>query len=187
MEQLILTSKIRGGKFTEITKDKAIFVCDNNHVSIYTKANIERRIKLNRWVKCFRTICVEKPKKIYEKEFGKILHDVFNIPFTKVRPFWLVNPKTGKNLEIDFYNEEYKLGFEYQELHHFQPTKHRNLKQTQKYDKMKAIRCEMLGIKLFQIIENDDADAIRDSISEITLAIEFKKIGITSKSRRHSI
>lgn len=42
-----------------------------------------------------------------------------NHEFCCVRPCWLENPETGKNLEIDLYNDELKLGVEYNGYQHY--------------------------------------------------------------------
>lgn len=63
---------------------------------------------------------VYKPKKIYKKNETRcrmILEDLFRAPFPSVRPDFL-KYKTGKNLELDGYNEELGLAFEYQGVQH---------------------------------------------------------------------
>ena len=39
--------------------------------------------------------------------------------FEKLRPPWLRNPRTGRACELDFYNEELKLGLEVQGMQHY--------------------------------------------------------------------
>lgn len=39
--------------------------------------------------------------------------------FVSVRPEWLKNPETGKNLEIDLFNEKLRLGIEYNGYQHY--------------------------------------------------------------------
>jgi hypothetical protein len=39
--------------------------------------------------------------------------------FMSVRPYWLKNPETGRNLELDCYNEEYRLALEYNGVQHY--------------------------------------------------------------------
>lgn len=48
------------------------------------------------------------------------LHRIFgpDILFTKVRPVWLRNDRTGRALELDLFSEELMLGCEYDGVHH---------------------------------------------------------------------
>jgi hypothetical protein len=65
-------------------------------------------------------------KKIKKKRFNKneeecrrIFEKVIGKRFPRIRPDFLKNPITGKNLELDGYNEELKLAFEYQGEQHY--------------------------------------------------------------------
>ncbi|AUS94148.1 Uvr/REP helicase [Trichoplusia ni ascovirus 6b] len=44
----------------------------------------------------------------------------FGMPFTKIRPSWLVNPKTKARLELDCYNELLNLALEYNGKQHYE-------------------------------------------------------------------
>lgn len=48
-----------------------------------------------------------------------ILEQIFELPFTKARPDFLKNPETGRNLELDCYNEKLKLALEYNGEQHY--------------------------------------------------------------------
>lgn len=48
------------------------------------------------------------------------LERMFGVPFTNQRPDWLRNPETGRNLELDCYNEELKIAVEYNGAQHYQ-------------------------------------------------------------------
>jgi hypothetical protein len=90
--------------------------------------------------------------KIYlERRFGKT--------FNKVRPDILKNSVTAHNLEIDLYNEELRLGIEYQGQQHYKycPGIHRNMDhfRTQQYrDEMKRRLCKDNGITLIEVPYN---------------------------------
>lgn len=58
-----------------------------------------------------------------EKECRGILEDIFKKQFTKKRLEYLRNSKTSRKLEIDCYNEELKLGLEYNGEQHYLPVK----------------------------------------------------------------
>lgn len=45
--------------------------------------------------------------------------EIFGVPFRKVRPNWLINPKTGRRMEIDCYNDDIKVGIEYNGKQHY--------------------------------------------------------------------
>lgn len=47
-----------------------------------------------------------------------ILETHFKLPFNKIRPDWLKNPITGRNLELDGYNAKLNIAFEYQGRQH---------------------------------------------------------------------
>jgi hypothetical protein len=92
------------------------------------------------------TIC----RNYLEKTFGKA--------FAKSRPRFLNNPVTGGefNLELDGYNSELGLAFEYQGQQHYKyvPYFHKNKEAfyNQKYrDYMKRVMCKDNGIKLIEV------------------------------------
>lgn len=93
-----------------------------------------------------------------EIECRRVLEKIFNRPFDKSRPDFLKNPVTGgvNNLEIDCYNEELKIGVEYNGIQHykFTPFFHKNKDQftMQKYrDDMKRRICKDRGITLIEV------------------------------------
>lgn len=78
----------------------------------------------------------------------------FNRPFTKVRN--LYNPVTGSYLEIDCYNDELKLGVEYQGIQHYKytPFFHKSVEafRNQMYrDELKRIYCRDANIRLIHV------------------------------------
>lgn len=116
-----------------------------------------------------------------ERQCYEVLYDYFGFPFVKARPFWLRNPMTGYPLEIDFYNEEYKLGFEYQEAHH---EYNNNVRYR---DKIKVRVCKILGIHLYHIPDTTDKDKLKQIITGMIEGRTFTRSGMTRKSRRKSI
>lgn len=77
------------------------------------------------------------------------------------RPDWLSNPNTGQNLELDFYFPDAKIGIEVQGEQHysFTPAFHKTqddfYRQLER-DKIKRELCNKNGIKLYEILNNDD-------------------------------
>lgn len=89
-------------------------------------------------------ICCEVMQKIYGK------------PFTSVRLNCLKNPETGCNLEIDCYNDELKLGVEYNGVQHYiYPNHFHNSKEVflaqVRRDQYKVEACERAGIYLITV------------------------------------
>jgi hypothetical protein len=73
--------------------------------------------------------------------------------FQSQRPDWLMNPMTGRNLELDCLSMSLMLAVEYQGAQHkrwpnvFHKTKREFLAQVQR-DAYKAKACELVGVKL---------------------------------------
>jgi hypothetical protein len=85
-----------------------------------------------------------------------ILQKIYNKPFPSVRPKFLRNPLTNKNLELDCYNEELKIALEYNGQQHysytpyFHKTKNNFYSQVHR-DDWKRNKCKELGIKLIEV------------------------------------
>lgn len=101
-----------------------------------------------------------------EERCRKILETLYNEQkFPSVRPNWLKNPDTKRNLEIDCYchelrlphkNKTVRLGLEYDGRGHraFTPTFHRNRKEfvgQVKRDKLKNQMCKDNGVYLLRV------------------------------------
>ena len=76
----------------------------------------------------------------------------FKKEFKNVRPDWLINPITGRKLEIDCFNEELKIALEYNGVQHYKfpngisKSKDEFKKQLDR-DKFKERICKSRGIK----------------------------------------
>jgi len=73
-----------------------------------------------------------------------------------IRPNWLKNPITGKNLEIDLYMPELNIGIEVQGIQHdrFTPGLHATIddfEYQQQRDRIKKALCEKNGVMLFEV------------------------------------
>ncbi len=111
------------------------------------------------------TQCRNLAKKIFDKEF------------IKIRPDFLRNKVTGKNLELDIYNDELKLAIEYDGQQHakYVPFFHKNYEHfvNQQYrDEIKKMLCEKNGIKLISVPHTIQIDDI-----ETYLRVEARKLG----------
>lgn len=110
-------------------------------------------------VKVEKIECVPSPtkkpggKKLNEKECRRIFEKYFDKEFPSVFPEEIVNPETGSRLELDGYNRELQLAFEYNGMQHyvypncFHKTEEQFLSQIRR-DAYKKNRCQSLGIHL---------------------------------------
>lgn len=92
-----------------------------------------------------------------EKICRYVLEHLFNKPFISIRPDGLQNPRTGKNLEIDCYNDELRLGVEYDGAQHSKYIQHFHGDNPQNFvtqienDEYKKSRCKTLGVSLIHV------------------------------------
>jgi hypothetical protein len=99
-----------------------------------------------------------------EDQCRRMIESIFNNTFTKVRPPWLRNPVTNRCLELDMYNEDLKLAFEYDgaQHKHFTPHFHGcrdHFEYRKLLDTLKTQLCEDAGVLLVRIpyyIKSDD-------------------------------
>lgn len=123
----------------------------------------------------------KKPRWKTEAKVGEYLKLIFpDHTFTKIRPVWLKNPRTGKNLELDFYCKELNLAVEVNGIQHseYNPFFHKNdpirfIKQQQR-DGFKVNKCKELGIKLLSVPHTVEKDELYNYIS--TKCIELGKL-----------
>jgi len=85
-----------------------------------------------------------------------IIEQIYNKPFPSVRPNFLKSPRTGKNLELDCYNQDLKIAIEYNGQQHYQFTPHFHKSKKDFYaqvhrDNWKRKKCRENGITLIEI------------------------------------
>ena len=103
----------------------------------------------------------------------KCLESWFKVPFQSERPFFLKNPKTGANLELDCWNKDFRLAVEYNGIQHYTyPNRfHKSeddLKLQVEKDKYKLEQCNKNGVHLitvpYTVKEIDIPDYIRQRL-----------------------
>lgn len=81
-----------------------------------------------------------------------IFEEKFNAKFPKIRPIWMRSPITNALLELDGFNEDLKIAFEYDGRMHFEPMFGEDaLRDIQIRDSIKEKLCQKFGIKLIRI------------------------------------
>lgn len=136
----------RGGKCLTDEKDfintcntKFTWQCKEGHIwqALY------HSIKKGSW-------CPQCQENISERTCRRILEFIFKVPFRKFRPVWL------NKMELDGYNEELQLAFEYNGAQHYEtvPYWHKTedafLKQKER-DRIKAEKCSEHGVYVIRI------------------------------------
>nr|QBK88384.1 MAG: hypothetical protein LCMiAC01_00480 [Mimivirus LCMiAC01] len=124
-------------------KTKLLWECANRH----------QWLAAPMYVKNKTTWCPVCNNHIKEQICRQIFEKIFNDKkFTSIRPKWLMGKK-GYPLELDGYNEQLKLGFEYNGEQHYKsiPIFKNNLKEQQARDKLKVLICKEKGVNLIVI------------------------------------
>lgn len=97
-----------------------------------------------------------KEKSKGEGRCREVLQSIFGVHFPSTRPYFLKNPDTGKNLELDCYNPDLKIAVEYQGQQHYRFIKyfHKDeeaFRKQQQRDQYKKAVCESRGICLIEV------------------------------------
>lgn len=84
------------------------------------------------------------------------LADIYGVPFTSVWPQWLLNPDTGKRMQLDCYNHQLRIAAEYNGMQHYEypNTFHKSLEEFERQrrrDEHKRDICDRLGIYLITV------------------------------------
>ena len=113
-----------------------------------------------------------------------IFEHIFDKPFKTVRPKWLIGLK-GVPLELDGYNEELKLAFEYQGIQHYKrvPRFHKTSEEynhRRNNDQRKREVCKEYNITLIEIPYTIDIDYIQKFIVKVLF---LKKIDFNKNKR----
>ncbi len=159
-------------------KDNSIFIASNtssqnsNSISSTsdnsTRFTEESKRKALGNYKCYKSTKISKGESLCKA----VLEDIYNLPFYCVRPDFLKNPETNRNLELDLYNDELKIAVEYSGIAHysypnpFHRTKEQFINQVRR-DKFKVDTCDLNGVYLITVPYNVPLiyDKIKDYIT----------------------
>lgn len=123
------------------------------------------------------SVSLETPKSFHgggqsspkEEICRKVLEEIYGLPFPKVRPAFLKNVDTGRNLELDGYCHEIRVGFEFNGAQHYTypNSYHKNSQEFMRQvrrDNYKYRLCKRLGIHLIVVPHDVPPAQIRDFI-----------------------
>lgn len=143
------------------TYSKLKWQCEYGHIWY---ACIDSVKNTNRW-------CPKCNISYGENLSREILQTIFKKQFPSCKPEWLINPITNRPLELDGYNDELKLAFEYNGIQHYKKniySKTKEILNNQFYrDNIKKNVCDKLNIKLIIIpYKYDNENDIKKCIVE---------------------
>lgn len=103
-----------------------------------------------------------------EAECRRCAEEIFGVPFKNGYPPWLISKKK-RQMEIDVYNEDLKIGIEYNGEQHYNPKSslHRNKADYQNLkerDELKRKLCDENGVYLITVPHTVPLDQIKDYI-----------------------
>jgi hypothetical protein len=164
-----------GSDFEPLFQQPNLFNTDNSYTSDEESEEVDS------------TMTAEEKKELIAKKrvsrgeaiCREVMEDIFGKPFPSAYPEFLRNPESNKKLEIDCYNDELKLGVEYQGSQHYKfPHKYHNgdidnFKSQLRRDDFKFRMCEKNGICLIRVPYTVPFHGIRDYILE-RLPAEYK-------------
>lgn len=178
IEEMYQIGKDRGGECLseEYINDfsKLKWKCSEDHKFTSSPNNI----KHGKW-------CPECSSGIGERICRLYFEKIFNTPFPKVRPDWLKNPSTGRNLEIDGYNDYLKLGFEHHGQQHYLSNLYYSKKHLFEYDQLKKNICLDNDVTLIEVPELFTLTKLKDLKSY--LYREFDRLKIVSRIEENDL
>ena len=128
----------------------------NKELQQIPKSIEEEKLKLNTHIHKKDKLNYKINTKSQETRIRRIMENFFKVPFDKVRPAFLKNEKTGRNLELDMYNKDLNIAIEVQGQQHLEylPHFHKDEQQfkDQKYrDHIKYVKCKENCVKLIVV------------------------------------
>ena len=115
--------------------------------------------------KCYKSKKISKGERICKE----VIEDIYEKPFYCVRPNFLKNPETKRNLELDMYNDELKIAVERNGIQHYKWPNYTGMSYEQfinqvRRDKFKIEICDTNGIYLITVPYTVTDNEIKDYI-----------------------
>lgn len=176
----------RGGKCLSTnyidSREKLEWKCANEgHKSWFARVNI---IRDNNW-------CPDCAKFFYkEHKIRTLLEHVLGIKLPKSRPKWNINQKTNLPLELDGYNEESKIAFEFQGEQHYKETTFLNagnLEYTKYKDEVKKQNCLKNNVVLIVIDDVFDLNNNDLIVNYVLKLLQDSNIPIKKEIQKNEI
>jgi predicted nucleic acid-binding Zn-ribbon protein len=161
LKDLALTAQKRGGyclaTHYKNSGSKVEWQCSEGHVFDASA----RQVRSGSWCpRCSQSF-------FFREEICRLSFEtIFNQPFPKCRPDWLLNER-GNRMELDGYNEQLKLAFEYNGEQHYNTnffSQNQTLESRQKDDELKAHICNQKDVLLIIFTPDDDLTQISKQI-----------------------
>jgi rubredoxin len=127
--------------------------------------------------------CPECNFYIGEEYTRHVLETLLDCKFQKIRPDWLLNEE-GNKLELDGYNEDLKVAFEYNGIQHYKFSKHfhrtkANFNKRLRDDQLKIETCKNNDVNLIVVPYTLEIEDIRPFVEK-----ELKKFKVPFKSKK---
>ncbi|MFH0815652.1 MAG: zinc-ribbon domain-containing protein [Methanobacteriota archaeon] len=123
--------------------------------------NIVSNIKKGQWCPVCKT-------GVSEKICREIFQRLFKKEFPRIKPSWLINPKTGNKMELDGYCKELGIAFEYSGVQHYKTKKFFDQKESlierQMRDQVKRELCVKHNIALIEVPYDIEFDKMAEFI-----------------------
>ena len=148
-------------------KTRTVIRCANGHQWPVTAANL---VFAGSWC----PECLHKGERIVRA----IFEATFKGKFPKSKPCWLA-AGSGHRLELDGYNKQLEIAFEYQGPHHFTNTA------VMKYDALKREVCRKKGVQLIEVEAIKRPFPSDNVLKKVTEA--FKRAGVHRVAQSPSI
>ena len=106
-------------------------------------------------------------------------------------PEWLINPKTGRKMELDIWDIDANLAIERQGVQHYRESKifkYDNLENIRYRDRLKESICKKIGVKLirFRYNEPHTIENLINKLNKIGIDCEVRKLNPLINSVRNN-
>ncbi len=161
MKFKIILDKIKKIQSSKFPVKEAVLICISVLYILYQSFKNRGTTYLYKGLSAKDTRRIASIPSSREEQCRNIFEKIFQVPFIKQRPEWLVNPKTNYKLELDGYADiptpmGRGIAFEYngQQHYEFKPKFHENVEEfeNQKFrDITKIEKCKDKGVLLIVI------------------------------------